>query len=303
MLLSYIILAFVARTVCATSRCYFPDGSLDTLSFVCNTTAVDNGETSICCRAGDECYTSGTCFQGWSGITYRQSCTDSTWKSSTCPQTCLNSGQLGDGAWIQSCDLNVASACCVTSDSGSCCDNSTELFTYKPGILVAVLGNPSGLNRLVDDSSTTTSASTSSSSSTVISSGVSSSIAASTQSSSDQSSATSVPGQTSSASSQPNTAAIITGAVLGAAFALAFSGMLYFRKKFHSASQLAQASVVAPAAHNTYHHDPPGWDASEAPKAELMDHTRPAQLDTRETRRFAELQGSNFNYEQNSMMR
>lgn len=73
-------------------RCYYPDGSLDPDGYVCNTTAVRTGGHSSCCRHDDACYASGTCFQDWSGVTYRQSCTDSSWRSEDCPSQCLIPG-------------------------------------------------------------------------------------------------------------------------------------------------------------------------------------------------------------------
>ena len=74
-------------------RCYFPDGSIDTAGYICNTAAAETGGVSACCVHDDACYESGTCFQDWSGVMYRQSCTDPSWRDPKCPQMCLGKGQ------------------------------------------------------------------------------------------------------------------------------------------------------------------------------------------------------------------
>ncbi|KAJ9643117.1 hypothetical protein H2199_004641 [Coniosporium tulheliwenetii] len=126
-------------------RCYYPDGSLDTDGYVCNTTAVRIGGHSSCCRHDDACYASGTCLQDWSGVTYRQSCTDSSWRSEDCPSQCLIPEAMAGAIWIQSCSMKNKTACCVTGDTGSCCEGST--FEWAPGYIIAVI-NGDGTNRL-----------------------------------------------------------------------------------------------------------------------------------------------------------
>lgn len=139
---------------------------------------------------------------------------------------CLEAGQLSDGVWVQSCDLPTAQACCY--GESNCCANSTNQFTYKPGILVAVLGNPDGLNRLVTNYLTTSVASTSPSSSTATESAAPSDT---------DTGSTASNSQPSTSSSQPNTPAIVTGIILGTAVALAFVGMLFFWRKWRSEKQ------------------------------------------------------------------
>lgn len=261
------LIFFITAASCTTARCYYPDGTLDTKSFVCNTTAVDSGGSSACCSAGDDCHDSGTCFQGWSGIAYRNTCTDPTWKSAACPQFCLESGMLDAGIWIQSCDLRTKSACCVVG-SANCCNDTSNIFTYAPGILVAVLGNPGGLNMLVDNSNTTT---------TTVSNACSSATTVTTPST--------LPAATersSSGSTYTDTLAIILGTVLGAAFVLASAGMLYFRKKYHSQRQQSQSLASAPALQAEYQRDAAIYGNV---------HFKPHQLDSTDTARYPELQG------------
>ncbi|KAI9810556.1 MAG: hypothetical protein M1826_003512 [Phylliscum demangeonii] len=143
-----LLVSAARRTVAQASnsiRCYFPNGSLDRKGFPCNVTAAMHGDGTSCCDASDECYTAGTCFAGWSGVTYRGSCTDASFKSNNCPM-------VTDGKpWIQSCLVQKGIACCLPNDfGGSCCPGSVTdkidtsatplpTFTWKPGKLVAVL--------------------------------------------------------------------------------------------------------------------------------------------------------------------
>lgn len=71
----------------AQDACFWPTGEQDYLdSWACNKSAYGNGDGSACCLAGDTCMGNGVCYQGWSGVMYRQTCTDREWKSSSCPQ-------------------------------------------------------------------------------------------------------------------------------------------------------------------------------------------------------------------------
>ena len=92
LLLTSVLCTALSVRAISERRCYFPDGSIDTDGYVCNQTAAANGEGSACCLHNDACYQTGTCFQDWSGVTYRQSCTDQSWKSPACPQYCTSAG-------------------------------------------------------------------------------------------------------------------------------------------------------------------------------------------------------------------
>ncbi|OTB17136.1 hypothetical protein K445DRAFT_10673 [Daldinia sp. EC12] len=158
------------------ATCYFPDRSIDTRSVPCNNTAQDLGAASSCCLVWDACYESGACFQDWSGVTidarrlplecsilemypglyisikidllkvYRRGCTDPTFRDPACPKMCLEEGMLKDGILILTCDMRAGKACCLTSDT-SCCGNESLRIDFKPGTLKAVLDGD-GSNRL-----------------------------------------------------------------------------------------------------------------------------------------------------------
>ncbi|KAI7788676.1 uncharacterized protein LA080_008566 [Diaporthe eres] len=56
--------------------------------------------------------------------------------------------QLEVGVWIQSCSLQDKKACCVTdAPSASCCNDTSNLFSFTPGYIQAVI-NGDGTNRL-----------------------------------------------------------------------------------------------------------------------------------------------------------
>ncbi|KAI8625496.1 hypothetical protein F5Y19DRAFT_479603 [Xylariaceae sp. FL1651] len=129
--------------------CYYPDRSIDTRGLPCNGSAVQSGAAtaSACCLPNDACYDSGACFQDWSGVMYRQSCTDPTFRDPKCPQLCVEDGMLSVGIWVQTCEMGVGKACCLI-DETSCCNGSSKLFDFKPGYIKAVL-NGDGTNRLL----------------------------------------------------------------------------------------------------------------------------------------------------------
>ncbi|KAH8778754.1 hypothetical protein F5883DRAFT_542815 [Diaporthe sp. PMI_573] len=146
----FILTSLLAVAQLVAGICYWPDGSVDTRGYECNTTAVAQGGHTSCCLHDDACYKYGSCFQDWSGIMYRQSCTDQTWKDPSCPLYCLQKDQLDVSVWIQSCDLHQRKACCVRDKdtaSSSCCNSSANLFAFKPGYIQAVI-NGDGTNRL-----------------------------------------------------------------------------------------------------------------------------------------------------------
>ena len=90
----FVGILMVAATVQGSDQysCYFPDKSLDLKSFACNVTAAQNGGASACCYANDLCFKSGACYQDWSGVMYRQGCTDPTFRDPACPKMCLRDG-------------------------------------------------------------------------------------------------------------------------------------------------------------------------------------------------------------------
>ena len=72
----------------STPYCYWPNGSLDTARIPCSDTS--NGTQSACCYSTDICSRSGYCLND-KGFVYRASCTDQTWKSTSCPTRCTSS--------------------------------------------------------------------------------------------------------------------------------------------------------------------------------------------------------------------
>jgi hypothetical protein len=82
-------LALPAAAVAAAPKCFYPDGVTGEPKHTpCNTTVTN----SACCLPQDSCTVDGLCL-GTSNFNYRGSCTDKTWSSNACPQTCLL-GQL-----------------------------------------------------------------------------------------------------------------------------------------------------------------------------------------------------------------
>ncbi|KAI2617959.1 hypothetical protein GGS26DRAFT_596153 [Hypomontagnella submonticulosa] len=75
---------------------------------------------------------------------------------------CLQDGMLNDGIWIPTCEMGAGKACCLANGQKNCCNDTANLFDFKPGWIQAVL-NPDGTNRLppvkqanVESSSTST---------------------------------------------------------------------------------------------------------------------------------------------------
>ena len=77
-------------SIASNTTCYYPDG-LESKGSPCNPTA----NVSTCCGPGFVCLGNGLCTPGpndrktYDYKFYRSSCTDSTWKSSACPNFCL----------------------------------------------------------------------------------------------------------------------------------------------------------------------------------------------------------------------
>ena len=72
--------------------CYYPDKSMDLKGFACNGTAIKEGGASACCLPNDICFSNGACYQDWSDVMYRLSCTDPTFRDPACAPWCLQDG-------------------------------------------------------------------------------------------------------------------------------------------------------------------------------------------------------------------
>jgi hypothetical protein len=75
------------------SVCYYPNGDVTTSDVPCSDTTAE----SACCSVGYICLSNGICMQSNDSIEaqsfssyVRGSCTDQTWRSSYCPNFCVN---------------------------------------------------------------------------------------------------------------------------------------------------------------------------------------------------------------------
>ncbi|KAF2141593.1 uncharacterized protein K452DRAFT_318581 [Aplosporella prunicola CBS 121167] len=145
------------------AKCYWPDGSQAINSYICNTTAVDNGGYSGCCLKNDICYSDGSCAQAMTNIPYRLTCTDKDWQDDACPKMCLSAGSKNNSVlWIQRCFPRSRKSCCLT-DSPSCCNEDPpagDFFKYEPGLVTAFLDDD-GNDRLSASQSAAATASSS----------------------------------------------------------------------------------------------------------------------------------------------
>lgn len=280
-MLSFLCLSLCAALVAAVDEpsCYWPDvrgvqhqgnygvlankrlqGSLDTTGFVCNLTAVANGGASPCCRKNDACYESGSCFQDWSGVTYRQSCTDSSWRDPDCPSMCLSKGaipspgqlwrvlilvgKLSDSVWIQQCNISEAQACCL--EGASCCEDESNYFQWKPGYITAVI-NSDGSNRLLpyieEDANSSSSGGSSTSAPTSANSATTSTLATNTGHVS--SSISTAP--TSTDVTKTRSAAIAVGVLFGLLWLLSSVGMVVFWRKYKTERTMRLAEQEKPS--------------------------------------------------------
>lgn len=106
--------------------CYWPDGTLTAEDVACQ----DNSAESACCSPGFVCLSSGLCMVSSDVIRIpgdtiyrRSSCTDSTWRSSSCASYCLNEdeGDIIDGSnGITKCDGSNLHYYCQDSTPANC---------------------------------------------------------------------------------------------------------------------------------------------------------------------------------------
>jgi hypothetical protein len=79
--LSLICMSIVLAATSAQRTCYFRDGTEAVLDTPCN---ADDSEESMCCGAGNLCFSNGLCFDPAVMGLNRGSCTDSTWNIGIC---------------------------------------------------------------------------------------------------------------------------------------------------------------------------------------------------------------------------
>src|ERR1700710_1323882 len=87
------VLAFSLRFSPVFSTCYYPNGDVTPADVACS----DSTDEAACCGQGYACLSNGICMRNEETIdansqnTYvRGSCTDSSWKSSFCPNFCVD---------------------------------------------------------------------------------------------------------------------------------------------------------------------------------------------------------------------
>ncbi|RDW58467.1 hypothetical protein BP5796_12397 [Coleophoma crateriformis] len=162
MLDSYILLLLQICMLLATvaaQQCYWPNGSkIRPGEFLaCNATSA----VSACCYVDDACTTYGWCLGG-SGYVYRGGCTDKTWSSQVCQQSCMTDRSTAQKLFPCESGLPTDRFCCGTTGV-SCCDNNftTGGVVGKISTGAAFLPAARALVDLGLGSSTTTSAASS----------------------------------------------------------------------------------------------------------------------------------------------
>lgn len=121
------LLALALPAATAAPKCFYPDGvTVEPNHTPCNTTVAN----SACCLPQDSCTADGLCL-GTSNFNYRGSCTDNTWSSNACPQTCLldlfTKQPFGAQTAIISCSAPgaIPNEFCCNSAGGNCCTVAT----------------------------------------------------------------------------------------------------------------------------------------------------------------------------------
>ena len=135
-LLSFIIgLSSLINSSRAT--CYYPDGTVAPQDTACT----DSVAESTCCGQGYACLSNRICMatgdeikkQGAS-LYVRGSCTDQSWRSSNCPQFCINSDDLlSGGMGIAKCSNETIDEyyCIDTDDNTVSCDSETNVIVFQ----------------------------------------------------------------------------------------------------------------------------------------------------------------------------
>jgi len=150
--------AFVSLAVpaAAASQCFYPDGvTIEPNHTPCNTTVTN----SACCLPQDSCTGNGLCL-GTTNFNYRGSCTDKTWQSNACPQTCrqdpFNKNAYAASTTIIPCGGPgaISNEFCCNSPGRNCCTIATfglgstgNAFSHGLDQLVLELKNANGTSK------------------------------------------------------------------------------------------------------------------------------------------------------------
>ncbi|KAF7187270.1 hypothetical protein HII31_11358 [Pseudocercospora fuligena] len=105
-------------------KCYYPDGTLSMTDSPCNSTA----EFSACCRSSAYCLSNGLCLDN--GILNRESCTDKSWTSNSCPQYC-KSGDSNRASPLMPC-TNTTFTCGLYPNDCAASATTFELKDLRP---------------------------------------------------------------------------------------------------------------------------------------------------------------------------
>ena len=115
------------------AQCYYPDHTSAPNDIVCNSSA----PFSPCCQNGAICLTTGLCFLETDTSINTGTCTDKTWASLSCFQTCTPSLWNDHGFHtLYRCSDNLW-CCSMGGNTTSCCsDGGVELFPLPSGGVV-----------------------------------------------------------------------------------------------------------------------------------------------------------------------
>ena len=93
--LLFLLLTSLTLLPSVTASCYFPNGTDQNAGEqadqgIVYTPCNSHAENSMCCAPWDTCTSDGLCKSGYDGNTWRDSCTDPTWKSPACVKLCVS---------------------------------------------------------------------------------------------------------------------------------------------------------------------------------------------------------------------
>ncbi|KAH8757180.1 hypothetical protein F5883DRAFT_159453 [Diaporthe sp. PMI_573] len=137
------LLSFLFSTCSAI--CYYPDGTTAPQDVPCN----DNADHSACCGQGYACLSNGVCMatgdelQKSGASTYvRGSCTDSAWRSSSCPSFCVSPlyDNVAGGNGMGLCeDTSEVLFYCIDMLSYNCTSQENVLlFVDSPSVITTI---------------------------------------------------------------------------------------------------------------------------------------------------------------------
>ncbi|KAH0558911.1 hypothetical protein GP486_004460 [Trichoglossum hirsutum] len=162
----FLLVLSVPLLATADPQCYYPNGlvALDYAYVPCQGTTF-----SSCCipSEGDVCLSNGLCYYSKGQYPFRGACTDKTWTSDACPKYCISTNPK---VWQALTSCGGDQYCCPTSSSspGTCCTNSTGVFTVEPGFVnndfgqvgISVPGTATATSKSSSTTSSTSSSST-----------------------------------------------------------------------------------------------------------------------------------------------